>query len=124
MIRKLDEKGRINNILVILKIFPQIWSLACLLEVYTRIVHGAKALVQVADVHGVGQDSVLESEIDEYRNDEYISDGYSSCEDDEDINDFIQVPKCMLGQPLKDYKTGQDNVSNEFPVSFNTMFTI
>lgn len=31
-------------------------------------------------------------------------------ESDED-DDFISVPKCMLGQPLKDADSGQDNVS-------------
>jgi len=59
------------------------------------------------------RDSVLESEIGDYKGDEYASDMYpSDDDDDESIDDFIHVPKCMLGQPLKDYKSGQDNVSN------------
>jgi len=53
MIRNIGERGRINNILI-LTIFPQIWSLAYLLEAYTRTVHGAGAPDQGADVQGAG----------------------------------------------------------------------
>ena len=32
-------------------------------------------------------------------------------EEQDDRDPFIYVPKCMLGQPLKDFDSGQENVS-------------
>lgn len=38
---------------------------------------------------------------------------------EEEQDDFIRVPSCMLGKPLKDFHSGQDNVSVLFFPSFN-----
>ena len=42
--------------------------------------------------------------------------GYRSDDDygDEEMDEYIHVPNCMLGQPLKDFDSGQENVSENF----------
>ncbi|XP_066927937.1 sodium channel protein 1 brain-like isoform X5 [Clytia hemisphaerica] len=53
------------------------------------------------------RDSVLDG--DYYPDDETISDGYRSDESEEELDEYINVPNCMLGQPLKDFDSGQEN---------------
>lgn len=50
-----------------------------------------------------------------YHNDDGTSyHGDYNSDDDDDVDDFIHVPKCMLGKPLKDFDSGQDNVSKKY----------
>ena len=47
--------------------------------------------------------------------DSQAGDVYGS-DEDEEMDEYIHVPNCMLGQPLKDFDSGQENVS----LIFNT----
>ena len=36
--------------------------------------------------------------------------------EEEELDEFIYVPQCMLGKPLKDFDSGQENVSISWSV--------
>ena len=56
-----------------------------------------------------GIDTTLDFPDDESATGEgYRSDDYY---DEEELDEYIHVPNCMLGQPLKDFDSGQENVS-------------
>ena len=61
-------------------------------------------------------------------NDIYDDERGSSYGEEEEPNEFIYVPTCMLGAPLKDFDSGQENVSThifffflQFTISFFLM---
>lgn len=41
--------------------------------------------------------------------------------DEEEMDEYIQVPNCMLGQPLKDFDSGQENVSIKLSCYFQNI---
>ena len=60
--------------------------------------------------HESGLDGEYFPDDDSRAGDDYGSD------EDEEMDEYIHVPNCMLGQPLKDFDSGQENVS----LIFNT----
>lgn len=68
-----------------------------------------------------GEDPEQHYENDSYRAEDGREGDDRECDDD----DFIYVPKCMLGQPLKDFDSGQENVSVfVYKVSFFYLLTV
>ena len=49
---------------------------------------------------GYTEDDEIEQEIE-----------YEEAPEEEPLDEYIYVPECMLGKPLKDFDSGQDNVS-------------